>query len=97
MSFVIRFEEDDMSKIEQVNVRIEPEVKKAAETVFEKLGLTPSQAVNLFYRQAALQQGLPFTINIPNGETLEAMRDLKEGKDLKRFDRFEGYMDELGI
>jgi len=86
-----------MSKTEQVNVRIEPEVKKAAETVFKKLGLTPSQAVKMFYRQAALQQGLPFTVSIPNRETLEAMRELEEGKDLRRFDRFEDYMDELGL
>jgi antitoxin component of RelBE/YafQ-DinJ toxin-antitoxin module len=27
----------------------------------------------MFYRQAALQQGLPFTVNIPNRETLEAL------------------------
>ena len=86
-----------MSKTEQVNVRIEPEVKKAAETVFKKLGLTPSQAVKMFYRQAALQQGLPFTVSIPNRETLEAMRELEQGKDLKRFDRFEDYTDELGL
>lgn len=86
-----------MSKTEQVNVRIEPEVKKAAETVFKKLGLTPSQAVKMFYRQAALQQGLPFTVSIPNRGTLEAMRELEEGEDLRRFDRFEDYMDELGL
>lgn len=86
-----------MSKTEQVNVRIEPEVKKAAETVFKKLGLTPSQAVKMFYRQAALQQGLPFTVNVPNRKTLEAMRELEEGKDLERFDHFEDYMDELGL
>jgi DNA-damage-inducible protein J len=86
-----------MSKTEQVNVRIEPEVKKAAETVFKKLGLTPSQAVKMFYRQAALQQGLPFTVNIPNRKTLEAMRELEEGKDLERFDNFEDYMDKLGL
>ncbi len=86
-----------MSKTKQVNVRIEPEIKKAAETVFKKLGLTPSQAVKMFYRQAALQQGLPFTVIIPNRETLEAMRELEEEKGLKRFDRFEDYMDELGL
>lgn len=86
-----------MPKTEQVNIRIEPQVKKAAETVFRKLGLTPSQAVKMFYRQAALQQGLPFTVNIPNRETLEAMRELEEGKDTRRFDRFEDYMEELGL
>jgi DNA-damage-inducible protein J len=86
-----------MPKTEQVNIRIEPEVKKAAESVFRKLGLTPSQAVKMFYRQAVLQQGLPFSVNIPNRETLEAMRELEEGEDTRRFDRFEDYMEELGL
>jgi len=86
-----------MPKTEQVNIRIEPQIKKAAEAVFRKLGLTPSQAVKMFYRQAALQQGLPFSVNIPNRETLEAMRELEEGEDTRRFDRFEDYMEELGL
>ena len=86
-----------MPKTEQVNIRIEPQVKKAAETVFKKLGLTPSQAVKMFYRQAVLQQGLPFSVNIPNRETLKAMRELEEGEDARRFDRFEDYLDELGL
>ena len=97
LPFTTYFIKFNMSKTEQVNVRIEPHVKKAAEAVFRKLGLTPSQAVKMFYRQAALQQGLPFTVNIPNRETLDAMRELEEGKDTRCFDRFEDYMDELGL
>jgi|GEM_PF-2703720 len=51
----------------------------------------------MFYRQAALKQGLPFAVSIPNRETFEAMRELEEGEDLRRFDRFEDYMDELEL
>jgi len=86
-----------MAKTEQLNVRIEPQIKKAAEAVFNELGLTPSQAINMFYRQAALQQALPFTVSIPNRETLAAMRELEEGEELRRFDRFETYMEDLGL
>ncbi len=86
-----------MAKSEQVNVRMEPEIKAAAEAVFGKLGLTPSQAIKLFYCQAALQQGLPFDVKIPNRETRETMRELREGKDLRRFGRFEDYVKELGL
>jgi len=86
-----------MAKTEQVNVRIEPRIKKAAEAVFNELGLTPSQAVKMFYRQAALQQALPFTVSIPNRGTLEAMRELDQGEDPRRFDRFENYLEELGL
>ena len=37
-----------MAKTEQVNVRIEPEIKAAAEAVFAHLGMTPSQAITMF-------------------------------------------------
>ena len=47
-----------MAKTEQVNVRIEPEIKAAAEAVFEQLGMTPSQAITMFYRQVSFHQGL---------------------------------------
>lgn len=43
-----------------VMVRVEPEVKAQAEKVMEKLGLSASTAINLFYRQMITDQALPF-------------------------------------
>jgi len=43
-----------------VMVRVEPEVKEQAEKVMDKLGLSASTAINLFYRQMIADQGLPF-------------------------------------
>ena len=86
-----------MAKKEQVNVRIEPEIKAAAEAVFEQLGMTPSQAITMFYRQVSFHQGLPFEVRIPNEETIEAMRELEEGKDLRRYNSFDAYRQELGL
>jgi addiction module RelB/DinJ family antitoxin len=36
-----------MAKTEQVNVRMEAEVKAGAEAVFTQLGITPSQAIKM--------------------------------------------------
>jgi len=34
--------------------------------VFESLGLLPSQAIVMFYKQVELHQGLPFDVKIPD-------------------------------
>lgn len=71
-----------MAKTETVRARIEPELKREAEAVLKELGLSTTEAIRLFYRQVALRKGLPFDVKIPNAETLEAMREAKEGKNL---------------
>ena len=53
-------------------IAIDPGLKLAAERVFERLGLTPSEAIRLFYKQVELHQGLPFEIKIPH-ETSASM------------------------
>jgi DNA-damage-inducible protein J len=38
-----------MNKTERIEARIEPELKQAAESVFAKLGMSPSDAIRVFY------------------------------------------------
>ncbi len=64
-----------MSKTAFVNVRVPPETKEQAERVFAELGLSTSEAVNLFLRQVILRRGLPFDVRLPNEETLAALRE----------------------
>ena len=58
-----------MPKTATVRARIEPHLKKEAEKLFQKLGLTTTQAITLFYRQVKLRRGLPFEVVIPNQTT----------------------------
>jgi DNA-damage-inducible protein J len=67
-----------MAKTETIRARIEPEIKAEAEEIFRTLGLSPTEAITLFYRQVALYHGLPFPVKIPNAETWEAMRQARE-------------------
>ena len=73
-----------MAKTEQIQVRIHPATKAAAEAVFAKLGLRPSEAVRLFYHQVELTQAIPFELKLPNKETINAIQDLESGKNLKK-------------
>jgi len=73
------------NKTETVRARLTPDVKEAAEAIFEKLGLGHTEAIRLFYRQVILNKGLPFSVNVPNATTRKAMADVKAGKDIKRY------------
>ena len=46
-----------------ISIRVDEDVKKDAEAVFAKLGLTLSAATNVFYRQAVRRQGIPFMLS----------------------------------
>jgi addiction module RelB/DinJ family antitoxin len=45
-----------------VSIRLDEDVKKEAEALFSKLGLTLSSATNIFFRQAIRTQGIPFPL-----------------------------------
>lgn len=71
-----------MAKTETIRARVEPGLKREAESVLKALGLSPTEAIRLFYRQVTLRRGLPFAVEIPNAETREAMRRALEGEEL---------------
>lgn len=73
-----------MPKSATIRARVEPELKAAAEATLEELGLSPTAAITLFYRQVVLQQGLPLELRLPNAETRAAMRGARSGQDVTR-------------
>ena len=86
-----------MNKTATVSVRVKPEIKTRAEDVFEKLGLTPSDAITMFYSQVSLRQGIPFPVEIPNGVTMKTFADAEAGIDLKRVNSVDELFKEIGI
>lgn len=61
-----------MHKSAVVNARVEPHLTNMAENIFHKPGLSPAEAIRLFYVQVCLNKGLPFEIKIPNKTTQKA-------------------------
>lgn len=68
-----------MGKTASINARIEPVIKKRAETIFAAIGITASDAIGMFYRQVAFRKGLPFDVCVPNAVTLAALEELERG------------------
>ena len=51
-----------MAKTEVYQIRLDSDEKKLAFAVFRQLGLTPAQAIRMFFRQVVLTQSIPFQI-----------------------------------
>jgi DNA-damage-inducible protein J len=86
-----------MAKTATVSVRVKPEVKSHAEAVFEKLGLSPTDAITMFYKQVDLRQGIPFPVEIPNAETSKAIADADAGIDISVANSIDELRAQLGI
>lgn len=78
-----------------VTIRMDNEVKKEAEELFNDLGLNLTSAINMFIRRAIAEQGIPFEVKkIYNTETIQAML---EADRIARDNNVKGYtnIDEL--
>jgi DNA-damage-inducible protein J len=86
-----------MSKTTTVRARIEPNLKEKAERVLYNLGLSPTQAITLFYRQVELRKGLPFDIVIPKKTTRKTFEDTDAGRGLIICENADDMFMKLGI
>lgn len=84
-----------MNKTAVMSARVAPDLKDRTEKLFSSLGLTVSEAFNLFLNQADLRQGLPFAVEIPNAETKKAIEEGRNGIDLQEFTDVKSLMTNL--
>lgn len=75
-------------KTRMVHARIDPQLKKSAERIFTRIGISTTEAIRLFLRQVELHKGLPFAVSVPNEETVAAMREANEPAALRRYRSF---------
>lgn len=69
-----------------VHARMESETKRSAEGVLHKLGISPTEAIRVFYRQITLRRGLPFAVEIPNDDTVTTLQKSRHGEEVEKFD-----------
>ncbi|RDF38964.1 type II toxin-antitoxin system RelB/DinJ family antitoxin, partial [Acinetobacter baumannii] len=55
-----------MRKTEVNQVQLDYQEKKQALAVFKQMGITPAQAVRLFFKQVVLTKSIPFAIENQN-------------------------------
>ena len=71
-----------------LHARVDPKLKASVELVFAQLGITTTEAIRLFLKQVELHQGLPFSVAIPNAETVAAMAEANNPATLNRYGSF---------
>ena len=69
-----------------IHARIEPKIKRQAEGVLHDLGLSPTEAIRIFYRLITLRRGLPFAVAVPNKCTTATLKKSRRGEDVQEFE-----------
>ena len=80
-----------------IQTRVEPDLKAEVERILREIGISTSEAITIFLNRVKLEKGIPFELKIPNAKTLEAMKDIEEGR-VEKFKNsramFESMMDD---
>lgn len=82
-----------MRKTEVYQVRLDSLEKKHAFAVFKQLGITPAQAVRLFFKQVVLTKSIPFAIENQN-INMEQLLKMKKIKNDQQPEQANSNMDE---
>ena len=68
-----------------IQARVDDKLKLQSEYVLRSMGLSMTSAINLFLQQVVTQRKIPFEIvapQTPYPDTLQAMQDTRDGKNL---------------
>lgn len=68
------------SNTSNISIRMDSDLKAAAEELYEELGMNLSTAFNIFVRQSLRERRIPFKITegTPNKETVYAMLEAEK-------------------
>jgi DNA-damage-inducible protein J len=82
-------------KTATVRARVEPGLKREVESVLTELGLSVSEAIEIYLRQIKLVHGIPFDIRIPNKTTQETFNQTDRREDLNYYKDAKEMFDKL--
>ena len=84
-----------MARDALIRARTEASLKTEVERIFKELGLTTTEAINLFYNQVRLRKGIPFKLEVPNEKTKQVLENTRKGKDLYSYDNVDALFEDL--
>lgn len=90
-----------MSKTSSIHIRVEPQIKEKVEKILESLGMTSTEAINIYLRQIIINSGIPFEIKNPQfkDEMMDAIKEAEEmdknPENYKSFETVEDFMEDL--
>lgn len=63
------------AKSANVTARVQPEIKRQAEAVLERLGLPVSVLIDTLYRQIIMTGGVPYPLTVPSLPTRDGLTE----------------------
>lgn len=78
-----------MGQTSTVHARLDSETKQASEAILRKIGMTPTDAVRLLYRQIALRGEFPVELRVPNALTAITLDKSDRNVEVEHFDTLE--------
>jgi DNA-damage-inducible protein J len=75
-----------MNNTATVHARIDSRTKRESERVLHEIGMTPTDAVRLLYRQIALRRSFPLELRVPNKLTAGTLDKSDRGEEIESFD-----------
>jgi DNA-damage-inducible protein J len=70
---------------ETTSIKLDKQTKENAKLIFKELGITMSDAINMFLSQVNLHHGLPFDVKIPNKLTKKIIEESHQGINVDNF------------
>lgn len=86
-----------MARTAEIKVRVEPELKAQVINLLNRIGLTQSEAVNLYYHRIVEEQGIPFSLKVPNTETRKVFSETDLGEGFIKTENVDDLFKKLGI
>ena len=75
-----------MKQSTTVHARLDQETKEQSESVLKEIGMSPTDAVRLLYRQIALRGEFPLELRVPNALTAKTLDRSDRDEDIEVFD-----------
>lgn len=63
------------TKSANVTARVQPEIKRQAEAILDRIGLPVSVLIDTLYRQIIMTGSVPFSLSIPKLPTRDSLTD----------------------
>ena len=61
-----------------INIRVDEGLKKESDKIFSELGIGMTSAITIFLKAVVRNNGIPFSLEIPNQETLKSFKEADE-------------------
>jgi DNA-damage-inducible protein J len=78
-----------MNQTATVHARLDPATKRQAESILKELGMSPTDAVRLLYRQIALRGEFPVELRVPNELTVKVLEMSDRDEAVESFESIE--------